>query len=175
MEYFEGPNLAEHLRKVGRLSENGVSRVVRQLVEALTFCHEKGICHLDVKPENILVDQALRIKLIDFAFAVRQIDANKVKKYCGTAKYMAPEVMRKEIYDPQKADVWSVGIVAYRLYTGEPPFKGKDVEEIHKNIKEFNLNKDALKFAPHSLREFISKTLCRKPDHRLSMKEVASC
>lgn len=126
LEHFDGFNLAETLRqrKGQGLDETVVSKILRQLVEALSHCHEKGIYHLDVKPENILADKNWKIKLIDFAFSVKMIDQSKIKRYCGTPCYMAPEILKKEGFYPQKADVWAVGVVAFRLLTGKAPFKG---------------------------------------------------
>lgn len=129
LEYFEAPNLSEVMRqrKGQCFDEATVCKIIKQLVEALCHCHQRGIYHLDVKPENILVDENWRIKLIDFAFSVKMIDQSKIKKYCGTPSYMAPEILKKESYYPQKADTWSVGIVAFRLFTGKAPFKGKSL------------------------------------------------
>lgn len=129
LEFFDAPNLAEVMlkRKGQGLSEEIVSKVIRQLVEALAHCHERGVCHLDVKPENIIVDSEWNIKLLDFAFSVKMIDQSRIKKYCGTPSYMAPEVLKKESFYPKKADVWAVGVVAFKLLTGTTPFRGNQV------------------------------------------------
>lgn len=128
LEFFDGPNLAEVLRKrkgVG-LDEKIVCLILRQLVDGLAHCHERGISHLDVKPENLLVDSAWNVRLIDFAFSIKISETSKVKRYCGTPSYMAPEILKRESYYPNKADVWSLGVVGYRLMTGKPPFKGRN-------------------------------------------------
>lgn len=127
LEYFDAPNLSEIMRqkKGHNFDEAIVAKIIKQLVEALAHCHQRGIYHLDVKPENILVDENWKIRLIDFAFSVKMVDQSKIKKYCGTPTYMAPEILKKESYYPQKADSWSVGIVAFRLFTGKAPFKGR--------------------------------------------------
>lgn len=126
LEFFDAPNLAEVMlkRKGQGLSEQIVSKVVRQLVEALAHCHSKGVCHLDVKPENIIVNPDWKIKLIDFAFSVKMLDQSRIKKYCGTPSYMAPEVLKRESFHPHKADSWAVGVVAFKLLTGTTPFRG---------------------------------------------------
>lgn len=127
LEFFDAPNLAEVMlkRKGQGLAESIVRKVIRQLVEALAHCHEKGICHLDIKPENVIVNSDWQIKLIDFAFSVKMIDQSKLKKYCGTPSYMAPEVLKRECFYPQKADAWAVGVVAFKLLTGTTPFRGR--------------------------------------------------
>lgn len=97
LEYFDAPNLSEVIRqRKGQSFEEGVvCKIIKQLVEALSHCHQRGIYHLDVKPENILANDQWRIKLIDFAFSVKMIDQSKIKKYCGTPTYMAPEILKK--------------------------------------------------------------------------------
>lgn len=172
MEYFEGPNLKNYLIKKGRLPESHVSFILKQLVQALNHCHSRGIYHLDVKPENILVNSNLKIKMIDFAFAVRQVDDSKIKKFCGTPSYMAPEIHRKEHYQPAKADVWALGVITYRLFTGKAPFKGKQPGDVLKEIEQFNIDRKMLDEGTHELRDFLSKTMRRKPAQRLTLKEV---
>lgn len=126
LEFIDAPNLAEVMkkRKGEGLAEPIVAKVIRQLVEALAHCHGRHVYHLDVKPENIVVDANWKIKLIDFAFSVKVIDQSKMKKYCGTPSYMAPEVLKRESYFPQKVDAWAVGVVAFKLLTGTAPFRG---------------------------------------------------
>lgn len=129
LEFIDAPNLAEVMkkRKGEGLGEEVVRKIIRQLVEALAHCHGRNIFHLDVKPENIVIDSNWKIKLIDFAFSVKVIDRSKVRKYCGTPSYMAPEVLKRESYYPQKVDSWAVGVVAFKLLTGVTPFKGRQV------------------------------------------------
>ena len=129
LEFIDAPNLAEVIkkRKGEGLGEEVIRKIIRQLVEALAHCHGRNIFHLDVKPENIVIDSNWKIKLIDFAFSVKVIDRSKVRKYCGTPSYMAPEVLKRESYYPQKVDSWAVGVVAFKLLTGVTPFKGRQV------------------------------------------------
>lgn len=176
LEYFHAKNLAYTLQKTKekQMNEQTVKIIVKQVVEALAYCHDRGIYHLDVKPENILVDKAdWKVKIIDFAFSVKSADNSRVKRYCGTPSYMCPEVLRKESFYPDKADVWAVGILAYRLYTGKPPFKGSKAVEILEEIKNYNLDKDALKTCSHDFRDFLTKSLRRNHDKRETMPKLA--
>ncbi len=124
VEYFEGQSLKQILKAKGHFDEETGRIVVRQLAEALDYCHSKGIAHLDVKSENVLLDSSNRLKLIDFAFATKSETGRKISKFCGSISYMAPEVARKISYEPLKADVWSFGITAYKLLTGKHPGRG---------------------------------------------------
>ncbi len=176
LEYFHAKNLAYILqkRKEKSMDEYTVKIIVKQVVEALAYCHDRGVYHLDVKPENILVDKNdWKIKIIDFAFSVKSIDNSRVKRYCGTPSYMCPEVLQKESFHPDKADVWAVGILAYKLYTGKAPFKGSKAVEILEEIKNYSLDKDALKSCTHDFRDFLTKTLRRNYDKRETMSQLA--
>lgn len=124
MEFFEGQSLKEILKTKGHLDEATGKKVVRQLAEALEYCHSRGIAHLDVKSENVLLDDSCTLKLIDFAFAMKLEAGKKTAKFCGSISYMAPEVARKIAYEPIKADVWSFGITVHKLLTGKHPGRG---------------------------------------------------
>lgn len=122
LKYFPGDTLAKVCRRKGPLSETEARYFLRTIAKTLCYCHEQGVAHRDVKAENVLVGKDNRIKLIDFAFATKIDPGKKVDTYCGTPSYMAPEIFSKNPHCPKKADVWALGILAYRLVAGELPF-----------------------------------------------------
>ena len=127
MEYFQNAiTLAEYISKKGRLSIKETQRIGRQLFEIVHFIHNKGISHRDLKPENILINPKKRmIKLIDFGFGIKQISkSTKHFSFVGTLSYMAPEVVAKRECMPQPTDLWSLGVILVKMYTGKSPFKG---------------------------------------------------
>lgn len=84
------------------------------------------ISHRDLKPANILIDDKRRIKMIDFAFSIKQFsEKTKHISNCGTPTYMAPEVVSKVECSPKPTDIWSVGILITKMLTGYIPFDGK--------------------------------------------------
>lgn len=84
--------------------------------------------------ENILIDEPnKKIKIIDFGFSI--CTATKLKIFCGTPTYMAPEIVSKVDYCGKKADVWALGIVLYVLLCGKFPFRGISDSELFKKIK----------------------------------------
>jgi tRNA A-37 threonylcarbamoyl transferase component Bud32 len=172
MELVDGCNLTEYLRKNGPVSEEALKGIIKQILMGLDHCHDKGISHLDIKTENVLINEKKEIKLIDFAFSVKQIDCSKVRLYCGTPNYMAPEVLRKELFYGKKADVWAVGVVAYKLFTGKVPFKGKDPADILLKISNFALDKKALQSAHRNFRDFLQRLLRRNHEHRWHVKAL---
>ena len=103
--------------------------MIKQLLLALNFMHQKQIMHRDLKPENILVEENaddvdnedIWIKLTDFGFATKYDPNKKQTLSLGSPLYMAPELCKEEAYD-NKVDVWSTGVITYILLVGEPPF-----------------------------------------------------
>jgi len=112
-------------RKSGRqVSEEQAQNLIRQLLSAVTHMHDRGICHRDIKLQNILLENGspnAQIKLIDFGFGTRFIGATPLRTRCGTPYTTAPEVFR-ENYD-ERCDVWSAGVVAYIVICGRRPFE----------------------------------------------------
>lgn len=172
MELVDGCNLTEYLRRNGPVQEEALKVIIKQILQGLDHCHDKGISHLDIKTENVLINEKKEVKLIDFAFSVKQIDCSKVRLYCGTPNYMAPEVLRKELFYGKKADVWAVGVLAYKLFTGKVPFKGKDPADILLKISNFALDKKALQSAHRNFRDFLQRLLRRNHEHRWHVKTL---
>ena len=90
----------------------------------MKYAHKKDVCHRDIKLENILVDEGLNVRLIDFGFAVQKKDNEKITQICGTKSYMAPELLLKQPYEGKKIDIWALGVIFYKLIVGHLPFKG---------------------------------------------------
>ncbi|KAF6086191.1 hypothetical protein HJG60_008397 [Phyllostomus discolor] len=133
MEHLSGGDLATYLQKHGAWTEEEARTIFRQLVSALHHCHEKGFAHRDLKPENILLDADNTIKLADFGFT-KEVKHNLLSSFCGTATYMAPEIMMGQAYDGQRVDIWSLGVVLYQLVTGRLPFEGETYGAVKKRV-----------------------------------------
>ena len=126
MEFFRGQNLRGLMRSDSPMLSEKAIDIVSQVAAALYHLHQNGIVHRDVKPENILVNSAGDVKVIDFAIAV---ELNKQWKRWfgrhdgirGTRTYMSPEQVRGKAVSPQ-SDVYSLGVLLYELAAGRPPF-----------------------------------------------------
>lgn len=83
-----------------------------QLLDVLEYMHRKNVVHRDIKPENILVTDHLQLKLADFGFT-NFGNIHKLRSYCGTRTYMAPEIKNGQVYDGRKTDIFSIGVILF--------------------------------------------------------------
>ena len=169
-DYFKGFSLNYYLKgRVGkRLPETEAKFVFKQIVSAVVYMHANNIAHRDIKLENILVDQDLNIKLIDFGFS--SIDEIKSKVFCGTPSYMAPEIVLRKEYLIYPTDVWALGVVLYGLLCGSFPFRGIGDKDLFKKICEGV--KEIPDLVPAEAKRLILRMLSCSPGKRPSAKEV---
>ena len=114
--------LFEILERDTCLGEGEVQNIAKQLVQALHYLHSNRILHRDMKPQNILISSQGRVKLCDFGFArAMSKETVMVTSIKGTPLYMAPELVQEQPYN-ETADLWSLGVILYELFTGQPPF-----------------------------------------------------
>ncbi len=123
MEYVDGEDLASLLRRVGRLPQERAVGVARQICSGLAAAHEQGILHRDLKPANIMIDGRGQVRITDFGLAGLANELQASEGTVGTPAYMAPEQLLGETATIQ-SDLFSLGLVLYEVYTGQPPFEG---------------------------------------------------
>ncbi len=127
MEYLDGGTLAKYIEKMGVLSVKDSLNILKQVAMGLNYAHENSIIHRDIKTSNILLTRSpnreIISKITDFGIA-RAPSSNQITvtgQLVGTFKYMAPEHIKGENLDG-RADIFSLGIVAYEMLTGREPF-----------------------------------------------------
>jgi serine/threonine-protein kinase len=136
MEYVDGEPLTEVLARERALPAERAAEIVRQTGEALAAAHDLGIVHRDLKPDNIMLargrDGGDVVKVVDFGIAkAAGVDAQKVTRtglVIGTPEYMSPEQIAGDPLDA-RSDVYSLGLVAYTLFTGQLPFPSRTAQE----------------------------------------------
>jgi len=127
VERMRGPDLHEQLSRRRRFEEREAARCIRQVLAAVAHCHDRGICHRDLKLENFCLEDTspeARVKMIDFGLSCVFRGRVPLTSRYGTLAYVAPEVLRCR-YD-EKCDLWSVGVMTYFLLDGKLPFLGRD-------------------------------------------------
>lgn len=121
-----------------RLNEEQSYAVFTQIVKGVKYMHENNVAHRDLKLTNILIDEHYIVKIIDFGFACEAKEKHKM--YCGTPSYMAPEIVEKKSYYPKPVDIWSMGVILYKLLSGDYAFGAEDEPNLKKNIVNIKLN-----------------------------------
>lgn len=136
LEYAKGGELFNKVAK-GKLKEDLARKYFHQLINAVDFCHSRGVYHRDLKPENILLDENENLKISDFglsALAESRRQDGLLHTTCGTPAYVAPEVICRKGYDGAKADVWSCGVILFVLISGYLPFHSSNLMELYRKI-----------------------------------------
>ncbi|HYV18853.1 MAG TPA: serine/threonine-protein kinase [Verrucomicrobiae bacterium] len=131
MEYVDGEDLSALLRRIGRLPSDKATEVGRQICAGLAAAHDRGVVHRDLKPGNIMIDGRGRARITDFGLA-SLADAGEDAPRAGTPAYMAPEQIQGSDVGP-KADLFSLGLVLYELYTGRRAFRGDTMDELNRS------------------------------------------
>lgn len=121
MEYLGAGSAKQLLDHHKSLPEAVIAPILRQLVDGLVYLHDRKLIHRDIKAGNLMFNTKGHLKLVDFGVARKLRDkAERANTFTGSPYFMAPEVIAQNGYD-EKADVWSLGITAIQLATGEPP------------------------------------------------------
>ena len=176
-ELVNGKSLRDYynleIRNQKNISENKLKLltiIFKQILSAFDYIHKKGIAHRDIKLENILLTKNNEIKIIDFGFGMYNPRNTLQNFFCGTPNYMSPEIILKKEYNGQKADIWSLGILIYKLFCADFPFKGKNQKELYNQIIKGKFKiKD---YVPESVKIIIEKMIKVKPNQRISCEQA---
>lgn len=132
MELVDGGELYQRIITRRNFSEYSASQIIKQLLEVVSYLHDVGIIHRDVKPENVLLvddSEIPKIKLADFGLSQLAVPGSVQVLACGTLGYVAPEVLIKQGYN-NKIDIWSIGVMAYLLLHLKLPFDHPEKETL---------------------------------------------
>ena len=197
MEFLEGESLDDRLKREATLPLADVLRIGREMAEGMAAAHERGLIHRDIKPANTWLEASpgrkaspggtaspgrksgeIHVKILDFGLARSTDDQAHLTQsgsIIGTPAYMAPEQGRGETLDA-RCDLWSLGVVLYRMCTGELPFKGADTVSTLMAVAMNNPSPPAQMNAdiPAGLSQLVMKLLKKEPAKRIaSAQEVA--
>lgn len=125
-QFVEGEDIVDRLQAEGPFREEHALYVVGQLQRALLHMHHLGICHRDVKLDNLVLGPADQLTLIDMGFACEVAPGERLATLCGTHAYCSPEILRRHKYDGPLADCWSFGVCLFALLYATFPFHAAD-------------------------------------------------
>ena len=177
LEYINGISLLDFIHKLPnkRIEENICKKIFYQIVNAIHYCSKKNIYHRDIKLENILLiihNDSIKVKLIDFGFAIKSSKKEFQKFFCGTLYYMAPEIINKKKYLPYYSDIWSLGVLLYTMIYGRFPFNAKDNDKLFDLINEGKVEFPEDIDTSDEVKNLINKIIIVEPNKRASLNDI---
>lgn len=164
-----------------KITEKVAAALIQDMLFAIQYLHQKNIVHRDLKPENFVFesnDNDANIVLIDFGCAKQVKDEQEYKDLVGTVYYLAPELAAQSSRVSKTgavlkcADIWSIGVIAYVMLTGRPPFKGRSNKDIFTRIIKEQLAFPNDVELSEGFRDFVRKALVKNPHKRLTMEDA---
>ena len=169
MEYIEGRQLKQLLKKRDRLTLSEAIDIMLQVTDGMSTAHDAYIIHRDIKPQNIMILDNGMVKITDFgiAMAMNSTQLTQTNSVMGSVHYLPPEQANGKSATLQ-SDVYSMGILMYELISGKLPYKGDNAVEIAlKHLKEpFPSIKDEMPEIPQSVENIILKATAKNPKNR---------
>lgn len=150
---------------------------IKQIAECLKYLHSQTktktpVAHRDLKLENIIIDDRNNIKLIDFGFATFTLPGEKLKTFCGTPNYMAPEICTRKEYCGFSVDVWAFGVIIYVMLTGTFPFNGSNEKDLFSKISRGLYR--VPEFMDFEAKQMVQKILVLNPEKRPKAADLNS-
>ena len=189
LDYYKNGNFEDYLKNIqtenGLLSYETAKFYLAEILNILKYLQKNNISHLDLKPNNFLLDSRLHLKLIDFSTAkiqnkkfnlkTKKFELNEEKKinlnnFIGTPQYCSPEILNNNVQNFFTCDVWSFGIIMYELFHNKTPFDNYNLNKMIENIKkgEFYLNEKL----PNEIKDLIKKCLIVDQNKRITLNEI---
>ena len=173
MPYVTGEPLRARMTREGPMPVADVVRILRETLDALTFAHAHGVIHRDIKPENILISAGHAV-VADFGVSKALRDAGSVAGEVtsvgvalGTPAYMAPEQAAADPSTDHRADLYALGVLAYEMLTGAPPFTGTSAQVMRAHIAEPAPPLDRRRSdVPAALASLVMRALAKDPSER---------
>eukprot|EP01017_Pseudomicrothorax_dubius_P026307 TRINITY_DN2923_c0_g1_i2.p1 TRINITY_DN2923_c0_g1~~TRINITY_DN2923_c0_g1_i2.p1 ORF type:complete len:358 (-),score=52.97 TRINITY_DN2923_c0_g1_i2:178-1251(-) len=178
MELVEADEMFEVIKGLGAYCERDACEIFRQILLALEYLHSQGVVHRDLKPNNILVDKRLKVKIVDFnvaKFSEKYKDYSSFSKhnyqmltYTGTIAFSAPEIFLGGEYT-EAVDMWSAGVVLYTMLGGCQPFASEFAKELVDQIVagEYSFPDDPWRYISNEAKSLIKACLQKNPEERV--------
>ncbi len=175
MEYIKGETLKDKINREAPLPINTTLQIVKEIAEALENAHANNLVHCDIKPHNILLNEAGHVKVADFGIA-RATTSSTITytgSVVGSVHYFSPEQARGNTISP-KSDIYSLGVVMYEMLTGQVPFNGETAVSIAiKHIQDAPIPPHELRAdVPPLVEAIVLKAMDKNPDNRFTSTEL---
>lgn len=170
MEYASGGEVMDFIAVHGRLKERDASNFFAQVAWAVHYCHSQKTVHRDIKAENLLLDDHMNVKLIDFGLSNIFYPPQKLRTFCGSPMYAAPELVQHHEYVGPEVDCWSLGVLLYFLVCGSLPFGGESYAELYQQIMRANYTLPP--YLSAGCRDLIRHMLVSDPTKRFTIEEI---
>ncbi|KAK7121765.1 hypothetical protein R3I93_022752 [Phoxinus phoxinus] len=177
MQLVSGGELFDRIVERGFYTEQDASALIKQVLDAVNYLHSLGIVHRDLKPENLLYfnpNEESKIMISDFGLSKMEDATNDIMSTaCGTPGYVAPEVLAQKPYS-KAVDCWSIGVIAYILLCGYPPFYDENDSKLFEQIlrAEYEFDSPYWDDISDSAKDFISNLMQKDPEKRLTCDEA---
>ncbi|TMW94774.1 hypothetical protein EJD97_009807 [Solanum chilense] len=173
LEYVNGGELFDRIVSKGKLSEAQGRKLFQQLVDGVSYCHDKGVFHRDLKLENVLIDLRGNIKITDFGLSALPQhfrDDGLLHTTCGSPNYVAPEILSNRGYDGAASDTWSCGVILYVILTGYLPFDDRNLAVLYQKILKGEVH--IPKWLSAGAKNLIKRILDPNPHTRITMAQI---
>ncbi|KAI5074453.1 hypothetical protein GOP47_0010414 [Adiantum capillus-veneris] len=173
LEYVTEGELFSKIARRGKLKEEDALAYFQQLIDAVDYCHSRGVYHRDLKPENLLLDTNGTLKISDFGLSALPQHFREdglLHTACGTPNYVAPEIIVDKGYDGAKVDIWSCGVILFVLMAGYLPFNDSNLMAMYKKIYKAEFSFPEW-FSPGAKR-LITRVLTPNPKHRINVSQI---
>jgi len=184
LEYAPEGDLLQMIQKHRGLPEVVARTYFHQIIDAVEYLHNSQICHLDIKPENVLLDKKFCAKLTDFGYAQKVPEDGLLSKVIGTKPYLSPEMHKRLEYSAYKSDLFALGLTLFTMVSGMMPFSvAREDDELYSMIKEGEYQEfwsfhEGVKRSSKStyysaaLKNLLNSMLAYKPGSRLDLRQI---
>nr|XP_033815059.1 calcium/calmodulin-dependent protein kinase type 1D isoform X1 [Geotrypetes seraphini] len=177
MQLVSGGELFDRIVEKGFYTEKDASSLIRQVLNAVYYLHRLGIVHRDLKPENLLYysqEEESKIMISDFGLSKMEGKGDVMSTACGTPGYVAPEVLAQKPYS-KAVDCWSIGVIAYILLCGYPPFYDENDSKLFEQIlrAEYEFDSPYWDDISDSAKDFIQHLMEKDPNKRYTCEQAS--
>ncbi|MED6172128.1 CBL-interacting serine/threonine-protein kinase 1 [Stylosanthes scabra] len=173
LEYVTGGELFDKIASKGKLCETEGRKLFQQLIDGVSYCHNKGVFHRDLKLENVLVDDKGNIKITDFGLSALPQHFRGdglLHTTCGSPNYVAPEILANRGYSGATSDAWSCGVILYVILTGYLPFDDRNLAVLYQKILKGDVQ--IPKWLSAGAQNMIKSILDPNPETRITMAAI---